>query len=445
MELFKTFLKDLKGYAEGEITLEDVQQSISRINKFLYQSYPELGATAVFDGEVLQYISEFHKFWENNYQRVLNTRINKKQCKIAAECLKSATKKYDPDIFFLTHDTFGIDKNAIAQVRFFTSSQDFRGPLKNQYQKYLDDPSKFDAEFVHGDPIAFLKYIGVTGFSQTDKRLDYAKNSAELLLNKEVNAHDLAEICNNDALKIRNLLISTPNIGYGRKKADMFIRDMFALGVWPHLSNFDKIDVASDVNTMKVALRMRIIETDVPLLSSFLDIFCYQYGEIDEKSALAWRSVWEEWKKIDPQNALKSPCLIDFLIFRIGRECCKEILNLYQCESNNDHLFYWFSSNLKSCLTCREQDKKSNAHPTKKLLPCQVDSSEMPRGESGLKISDKKILHVFDGECIFKNVCRPGTPEFKKVSPPKSISIKGRTGWLSARTTIEEGGGGLMS
>ena len=32
----------------------------------------------------------------------------------------------------------------------------------------------------------------------------------------------------------------------------MFIRDMYVLGVWPDLKNMDQIDVASDVNTMRV-------------------------------------------------------------------------------------------------------------------------------------------------------------------------------------------------
>jgi hypothetical protein len=34
---------------------------------------------------------------------------------------------------------------------------------------------------------------------------------------------------------------------------------------------------------------------------------------------------------------------------------------------------------------------------------------------------------------------------FKKLNPPKSISILGQTGWESAKTKRDEGGGGLMS
>lgn len=33
--------------------------------------------------------------------------------------------------------------------------------------------------------------------------------------------------------------------------------------------------------------------SEIPLISSFLDIFCYQYGYVDETNALAWRRVWK--------------------------------------------------------------------------------------------------------------------------------------------------------
>ena len=53
----------------------------------------------------------------------------------------------------------------------------------------------------------------------------------------------------------------------------MFLRDMIVLGVWEKPKNFDKIDVASDINTVKVALRAGILKTAIPLVSSLLDIF----------------------------------------------------------------------------------------------------------------------------------------------------------------------------
>jgi len=48
-------------------------------------------------------------------------------------------------------------------------------------------------------------------------------------------------------------------------------------------------------------------------------------------------------------------------------------------------------------------------------------------------------------ECPFAAVCDPKSKKFLKLNPPKSISILGKTGWESARTRSNEGGGGLMS
>ncbi len=75
-----------------------------------------------------------------------------------------------------------------------------------------------------------------------------------LFFSDYINAEDIAAEPE-DFLKF---LVNTPNMGYGLKKANMFIRDMVELKVWSALENFDKIDVASDINTMKLALRTRI-------------------------------------------------------------------------------------------------------------------------------------------------------------------------------------------
>ncbi|MFH1902642.1 MAG: hypothetical protein ABIK20_01095, partial [Candidatus Omnitrophota bacterium] len=48
-------------------------------------------------------------------------------------------------------------------------------------------------------------------------------------------------------------------------------------------------------------------------------------------------------------------------------------------------------------------------------------------------------------ECPFAVVCKPKNSNFIKLNPPKSISILGQTGWESAKTRANEGGGGLMS
>jgi len=188
-----------------------------------------------------------------------------------------------------------------------------------------------------------------------------------------------------------------------------------------------------------VALRARVLETDIPLLSSFLDIFCSQYGYIDEMSAKAWRAVWEEWQKIDSSTAPRSPCVMDFLLYRIGREYCDDILVQYQCEKG--HKFYHFGARLRNCRVCQE---RVPAKPISRMLPCQVNSHDLPRENGTLLLSDDKLLRVFDGVCIFEGACQPKTDSFRIYDPPKSISIKGQTGWTNSYAHRDRGGGGMM-
>jgi len=253
------------------------QRFLKKINEYFFQTYKGIGTTS-FNGEELQYFSEFHKFWEVNHKEILNVRINKDNARLTAQALSKAIHQYGRKILGVTNQTQGLLPEAIAQVRFFTANQDFREPPENQFSEYFDDPSRFDAQEIADDPDSFLRFLKMTRLSQTDKRLDFARNAARFLLDKNISAVKVASYYNDDAVQIREALVNTPNIGYGLKKANIFIRDMVEWKIWPRLKNFDKMDVASDINTIKSALRTGILQTDIQLLSSFLDIFCYQYS-----------------------------------------------------------------------------------------------------------------------------------------------------------------------
>lgn len=417
------------------------QRFLEKLNEYFFQTYEGIGNTS-FAGEELQYFSEFHKFWEIHHEEILNPIINKSQTKLAAQALSKAIKNYGKEILGITRNTQGLQLQAVAQVRFITANQDFREPPENQFGKYYEDPMRFDAQEISEDPDDFLSFLGITRLSQTDKRRDFARNAARFLLKKGISAFDIAKYYNDDAVKIREALVSEPNMGYGLKKANMFIRDMFEMGVWPNIENFEKVDVASDINTMKIALRTNILQTGIPLLSSFLDIFCHQYSYIDEMSAKAWRVVWEKWLEFDPSTAPSSPCQIDFMLYRIGREYCDDKVVQYECEIG--HIFYYFGSRLKSCPKCRSKNIRNPARPKNRFLPCQLEPSQLPRENGELLISDNNLLKKFDGICIFEDVCKPKTKEFRALNPPKSISIKGQTSWTNSYAYRKKGGGGMM-
>lgn len=413
------------------------QLFVSGVNRYFFQTHSGIGTTE-FQGEELQYFSEFHKFWESHHREILNATINTFKAHHVAMLLNEAIRLYGEQLLYVPDRTHGIGVKAIAQVRFLTANQDFREPPSDAYGKYLSNPYQFDANDVNAEPDKFLTFLGMTGLSQNDKRRDYARNAANLLLQHGITAYDLRSYCDNDARKIRDMLISAPNAGYGSKKANMFIRDMVELKVWEDLDYYDSIDVASDINTMKLSLRTGIISTDIPLVSSFLDMFCHQYGYIDNMSALAWRTVWEQWKTLPDSLAPKSPCMIDYLLYNIGRSYCRDNLVRYLCESG--HSFYYFGARLGKCRVCRNR-----ATPSVRFLPCQVSAMDLPRDDGELMLRSDNLFRLFDGKCIFEEACNPQGPDFKQLDPPKSISIKGQTGWTNAYADSERGGGGLMS
>jgi len=421
-------------------TLEDIEiarRFLSGINRYFFQTHRGIGTTD-FHGEELQFFSQFHEYWETSHSLILNAQVDRRQARIAARSLNQAIQRHGASLLNVTHQTCGLPPQAIAQARFFTANQDFRGPPENQFGMYLEDPGRFDAREILSEPADFLMFLGMTRLSQTDKRLDFASNAARFLLEKGITAFQIAEYCSGDALLIRDTLVNAPNIGYGQKKANMFIRDMVELGVWPSIQRFEEVDVSSDINTMKLALRTRILRTDIPLVSSFLDIFCHQYSYIDEMSAKAWRTVWEEWQDLGVESAPRSPCLIDFLLYRVGREYCKDNLIQYHCE--NGHTFYHFGARLRKCRVCR-----GAAMPAARMLPCRAETRDLPREEGVLLLPESNLFRTLDGVCLFEDVCQPKTDDFKQLDPPKSISIKGQTSWTSAYADQERGGGGMMS
>ena len=442
------FYKGLINIVKLDFNLEDLsikeqQLIISKINEYLFTNYEGIGTTHILERN-FEYFSEFHKYWEKNHSQILNPRIDDKQCEIIAEALHDIYQKYGMTPFSELFDTLDLDKSEICKVRFFTANQEFRGSrnFEDFAKIYQNDPASFEKKYIYENPEKFLSQLKLGKLSQNDKRIKYAKISAGLLIDNNIEPIELLDLFDGDFIKLREYLMNKTGSGYGKKKADMFLRDMRLLGVWQNGINFENIDVASDINTIKVALRSRILKTDILLLSSFLDIFCYQYGLIDETNAKAWRRVWEIWKDSYPNECIESPCFMDYIIYRlIGKEICKEKLCLFQCNEEK-HQFFWHSSKNKNCQICYKELKISrSASLIYKDLPCKHTEGSIYFRKN------KQVARFLPGieQCPFIRACKPSSSEFKKLNPPKSISILGRTGWESAKTRRDEGGGGLMA
>jgi len=424
------------------LDINDARTIVKAINEFLYTNYEGIGHTIAL-GSTHEYLSDFHKYWEKHHEEILNCQIDNNQCELVADALHAIYLNTKGKAFKDIFDTCGLSPQDICRVRFLTANQDFRGSrdFSKLAEIFNSDNSIFEEELIKQEPEIFLRDIKVSGLSQTDKRIQYAKNIANFLIQHNCTPYELITKYDNDIYKLRMDLINCDGAGYGNKKADMFLRDMVVLNVWNNVRGFEKIDVASDINTIKVALRTGIIRTSIPLVSSFLDIFCYQYSYIDKMNALAWRRVWEIWQSKYPKESIGSPCLMDYFVYGvIGRQFCKPSLAIFECDSRH-HLFRWHSSQNKTCQICYQQNKKNkvSAHLIKKVMPCSDP-------EGSIAILKTKFVQSLPQEqiitqCPFINICGAN----RQLMPPKSISILGQTGWTSAYTRSTQGGGGLMA
>lgn len=442
MREFETFCNSIKKMVEShpQMDIEGARKIVSVINEFLYTTHEEIGSIEKF-GMTFDFFSDFHKFWHNNHKEILDCTIDDEKCEKVADSLHNVYVTTNGNAFRSVWNTCGLTNEQVCRIRFLTANQDFRGSrnFSDLAQVFESDNSIFDENNIKEEPLSFLSSINVGGLSQNDKRINYAKRISEFLLIHNCSPYEIIDKYNRNVFDLRNAMIAY-NAGYGNKKADMFVRDMVVLGIWTNVTGFENINVASDINTIKVALRTGIIKTKIPLVSSFLDIFCYQYSYIDEMNANAWRKVWEIWNNKYPEDKITSPCLLDYFVYNVvGRQFCKESLSIYQGDNCN-HIFRWHSSQNKTCQVCHVQGiRRQPASVINKVMPCCDDEGY----KAILKTEYVKLLpeNKKMRECPFAKICA----DKKHMMPPKSISILGQTGWQSAYSKKGQGGGGLMA
>jgi len=382
MTEFRTFVHELLeslGVPSSSITeLSDDELAgtfLDKLNKFVYQRDGKLGN---------DYISRFHKFWEENHPGILGLTIDGKQCLKVAKAIEPIYAEPDKFLQYQIKPPIsraGISDKAVANVRFFSAIQDFKINIhkggRNPFEQYKKTPTWFTASEIVRNPDlinSFLRYLEATG-SQGDKRYKWMLAAAEFLLDEhQGDAYNIFTNYKADAGTIRNELASRGYLGYSYKKADMYLRDMAEWDIWHYEKNTQLVDVASDANTMRIALRTAVVRTKFPLLASYLDVYCYQYSLVDEEAAKAWRRTWELWSTLPNNHRPPTPASMDYLLYQsIGKAICRP----------------------------------------------------------------KPKCHM----CLFDSVCPEDT---RNLNPPKSISQKGMTGWDSGATN-EGGGGGIMS
>jgi len=366
---------------------------LSDINKYLYQRHEGLPA---------EYISEFHRYWEKNHEKILLPKIGPcGECRTVASMLEQI---YATSTIRVQLDTLNLSREEIANVRFFTAIQDFNIDVHsrtNLFEFFRRHPDCFEPKRVSNNPLLIDELLNFLGAdSQRDKRKPWMQNAAKLLIEEyNSSAYNINDAHSGDVLEIVTALTSEARYGFSTKKAHMFLRDMADLGVWRYRRNVEHLDVMSDKNTMRVALRTGILQMRIPLLASYLDVFCHQYALVDRFNRQAWRQVWTEWADLPRNHRPPTPASMDYLIFRLGKLACR---------------------------------------PSKRICPPAKPISHR-KLESFLP--QDRLVFNSDRQCIFNTVCRP---ERKCLNAPNSISIEGRTGWKKGKTN-EGGGGGISS
>jgi hypothetical protein len=352
-------------------------------------------------------------------------------------------------LFTATAQAPDLEPRALAQVRFFTAPQDFRGSthLARAIAAYRNDPEAFSPRMILEDVSGFLASFmsQAQANEQRSAREKFAKTCAEMLIRLNCAAFDLPAKFDGSAARLRRFLAEeNVGTGFGYKKCDMFLRDMLVWKVWD-LDDVECIDVASDSNTMRVALRTRILTTAIPLLSSFLDVFCYQYELIDKWNAKAWRRVWEKWRERHSETCPAYPGLLDYFMYGvIGREFCRdEGLVVQQCDRDPSHVLFWHNAMRKVCRMC-PGTPRGHLVTVSRHLPCTHDKGVVAIQQSKY-VSGPSALLPGIRECPLVPACKPRAVDFRRRIAPDSISIYRETGWRSAYTTEEQAGGGLSS
>jgi hypothetical protein len=405
MSEFLAFLSKVTSHLKIDVSVEELRRRISdedeiaaqvlhEINRFLYQKHASLEQG---------YVSEFHKYWKYKHEKILRPTIAKRDVFKVAKVLE---RIYANNTIRVQLNTLALSNEAIANVRFFTAIQDFKIDISaktNPFELYSLNPDFFNAGRILENELLideFLNRIGAD--SQRDKRKPWMQESARLLQQTyKGSAYNINKVHRGDVVDIKEALAGPKKYGFSRKKADMFLRDMADLGVWRYRKNIDQINVMSDKNTMRVALRTGILQFRIPLLASYLDVYCYQYALVDRWNVKAWREVWKAWDRIPNNHRPPTPASIDYFIYRMGKLACRPSARLRKCPPSKPARKKWVES----------------------------------------KVSQDQLLFDSNFNCIFAGICKA---ERKILNHPMSISIKGQTGWDSG-TTNEGGGGGIQS
>ena len=147
INFLNSVLEDLKISSISDVTIEQARNVVKNLNDFLYTNYEGIGKTFELDEE-REYLSEYHKFWEQNCEKILNPTINIKKCELVADVFHDIYLN-NKNAFYSLYSKEGLNDEDVCKIRFYTASQDFNGSrIFSDYAKiYKEDATIFDKEY----------------------------------------------------------------------------------------------------------------------------------------------------------------------------------------------------------------------------------------------------------------------------------------------------------
>src|SRR4030043_1601772 len=105
---------------DKELSIKELREIISKINEYFYTTYSGIGQTFALD-DTFEYFSEFHKFWEQNHEKILNPEIDEEKCNKIAKILNGIYLKNGKNIFYDLYNTYTLKPHEICKIRYFAA------------------------------------------------------------------------------------------------------------------------------------------------------------------------------------------------------------------------------------------------------------------------------------------------------------------------------------
>ena len=112
-----TFVKRICSIYQNdtEFSVESARTIVNELNEFLYTTYDEIGVVEALGSEY-QFISEFHRYWNEHYTEILDAKVDDIRCEEVADAMFLVYETSNGQAFSDVYDTFELSKEDICRI-----------------------------------------------------------------------------------------------------------------------------------------------------------------------------------------------------------------------------------------------------------------------------------------------------------------------------------------